>query len=63
LNFTKTRESGFLRFWLSKNLRSLVGASLLAMDVNETAGQLKHRVALSFLASKPASPQESAVRI
>jgi hypothetical protein len=63
LDFTETRESGFLRFWLSKNQHSLVGASLLEMDVNENAGQLKHRVVLSFFASKHAPPQESAVRI
>jgi hypothetical protein len=63
LDFTETRESGFLRFWLSKNQHPPVGASLLEMDVNENAGQLKHRVVLSFFASKPAPPQESAARI
>ncbi|MBH8610325.1 MULTISPECIES: hypothetical protein [Pseudomonas] len=63
MNFTETRESGFLRFWLSKNQHPLVGASPLTMDANENAGQLKHRVVLSFFASKPALPQESAVRI
>jgi hypothetical protein len=59
LDFTETRESGFLRFWLSKNQHPLVGASLLEMDVNESAGQLKHRVVLSFFASKPAPPHKN----
>ncbi|MFJ7795299.1 hypothetical protein, partial [Pseudomonas sp. NPDC096950] len=38
-NFTKTRESGFLRFWLSKTFsqhRPLVGAGLLAKAVYQT---------------------------
>ncbi|PAM84139.1 hypothetical protein CES87_05935 [Pseudomonas sp. ERMR1:02] len=39
--------------------RSLVGASLLAMDVNENARCLDKRVVLTFFASKLAPTEEN----
>ena len=43
---------GFTRF-------KIVGASLLAMDVNDDAGCLNERVVRSFFAGKPRSYRES----
>jgi hypothetical protein len=51
LNFTKTRESGFLRFWHLKTSPP-AGASLLAMDAQATHLSSQHALSFNSIASK-----------
>ncbi|WP_150714610.1 hypothetical protein [Pseudomonas fluorescens] len=52
MNFTKTRESGFLRFCLPETQHLPVGASLLAKNFQTTRFFSQHAPSFTPIASK-----------